>query len=143
MLTKILIQGEEHTPTPKEGDLYKEVTVADKTFKLLYGYYENFERESPFNEPMPIYPDFIKEPHYTAEGIPAGLCKAKRLTYITTAGGNFVPEEFGPGYVKCLAQSFYGIPEFRLIKAVGLDLDGADADSIMHSAKADAVLKKS
>ena len=32
--------------------------------------YEEFERESPFNDPMPIYPDFIKEPHYTAEGIP-------------------------------------------------------------------------
>ena len=27
-------------------------------------------RESPFNDPIPIYPDFIKEPHYTAEGIP-------------------------------------------------------------------------
>jgi len=69
MLTKILIQGAEASPTHKEGDLYKEVTVSDKTFRLLYGYYENFERESPFNEPMPIYPDFIKEPHYTAEGL--------------------------------------------------------------------------
>ncbi len=74
---------------------------------------------------------------YTPEGIPAGLCKAKRLTYITTAGGNFVPEEYGPGYVKSLAQNFYGIPEFKLIKAIGLDIDGANADSIMHSVKAD------
>lgn len=70
MLTKILTQGVEQPSTPKEGDLYKEVIIFGKTFKLLYGYYENFERESPFNEPMPIYPDFIKEPHYTAEGIP-------------------------------------------------------------------------
>lgn len=70
MLTKIPSQDIEQSPVPKEGDLYKEVTIFDKTFRLLYGYYESFERESPFNDPMPIYPDFIKEPHYTAEGIP-------------------------------------------------------------------------
>ena len=74
---------------------------------------------------------------YTHEGMPAGLCKARRLTYITTAGGNFFPEEYGPGYVKSLAQNFYGIPEFKLIKAIGLDIDGADTDRIMNSAKTD------
>lgn len=67
MLTKIL-QGAQQSPTPKEGDLYKEVTIHGNTFRLLYGYYESFERESPLNEPIPIYPDFIKDPHYTAEG---------------------------------------------------------------------------
>ena len=72
---------------------------------------------------------------YTQEGIPAGLCRAKRLTYITTAGGEFFPEKFGAGYVKALAQSFYGIPEFRLVKATGLDLDGADVEAILESAK--------
>lgn len=70
MSTKIIMQGTERLPTPKEGDLYREVTISGKTFRLIYGYYESFERESSFNEPMPIYPDFIKEPHYTAEGIP-------------------------------------------------------------------------
>ena len=70
MLTEVLVQGARQALTPKEGDLYKEVTIFDKTFRLLYGYYEEFERESPFNDPMPIYPDFIKEPHYTAGGIP-------------------------------------------------------------------------
>ena len=74
---------------------------------------------------------------YTSEGIPAGLCKARSLTYIMTAGGYFVPEEYGPGYVRSLAQNFYGIPEFKLIKAIGLDVDGADIDSIMNIAKAD------
>lgn len=70
MLAKELLHGMMRPPTSKEGDLYKEVTVGNKTFRLLYGYYESFERESPFNEPMPIYPDFLKEPHYTADGIP-------------------------------------------------------------------------
>ncbi len=70
MLTKVLMQGVEGPTAPKEGDLYKEVNIGEKKFKIFYGYYEDFERESPFNDPMPIYPDFIKEPHYTAEGKP-------------------------------------------------------------------------
>ena len=72
---------------------------------------------------------------YTPEGTPLGLCKAKRLTYVMTAGGTFVPEEFGYGYVKTLAQSFYGIPEVRLIKATGLDIYGADVETIMREAE--------
>ena len=70
MITRILMQDDKRLPTPKEGDLYKEVTISGETFRLLYGYYESFERESPFNDPMPIYPDFIKNPHYTSEGVP-------------------------------------------------------------------------
>lgn len=72
---------------------------------------------------------------YTPEGVPTGLCRAKRLTYITTVGGNFFPEEYGAGYVKALAQNFYGIPEFKLIKATGLDIDGADVDAILKAAE--------
>lgn len=80
MLTDNLIP-DANPPVPKEGDLYKEITICGKTFQLLYGYYENFEREGPFNEPMPIYPDFIRQPHYTAEGIPIitamqNICKS-------------------------------------------------------------------
>ena len=68
---------------------------------------------------------------YTPEGFPKGLCRAKKLYYVMTAGGMYVPEEFGYGYVKGLAQSFYGIRDCELIKAVGLDIDGADAEKIM------------
>lgn len=72
---------------------------------------------------------------YTEDGIPAGLCRAKTLYYVTTAGGPFAPEEFGFGYVKALAQNYYGIQDVRLIRAVGLDIDGADVDAIIASAK--------
>lgn len=51
-----------------EGDLYKVLNVRGTEFPLYYGYYEEFERESPAAEPIPIYPDFLKEPVYTAEG---------------------------------------------------------------------------
>ncbi len=68
---------------------------------------------------------------YTPEGILKGICKADRLYYVTTAGGDFCPEEFGYGYVKALAQNFYGIQDVNLIKATGLDIAGADVEKIM------------
>ncbi|MCR4719406.1 MAG: NAD(P)H-dependent oxidoreductase [Firmicutes bacterium] len=68
---------------------------------------------------------------YSSEGVPVGLVKAKSLYYITTAGGNFVPLEYGYGYVKALAQSFYQIPNVKLIIAKGLDIRGADAENII------------
>ena len=73
---------------------------------------------------------------YTPEGIPQGLCRAEELVYVTTAGGTFVPEEFGFGYVKALAQNYYGIPNVRLVRAAGLDLDGADPERILREAAA-------
>ncbi|WP_294216439.1 NAD(P)H-dependent oxidoreductase [Pseudobutyrivibrio sp.] len=59
---------------------------------------------------------------YTPEGIPKGLCRASRLYYVMTAGGTYVPEEFGFGYIKSLAENFYGIRDIKLIKATGLDI---------------------
>ena len=53
---------------------------------------------------------------------------------MTTAGGFFAPEEYGFGYVKALAQNYYGIQDVRKIEALGLDIYGADVDAIMTSA---------
>ena len=69
---------------------------------------------------------------YGPDGVPKGLCRAKELYYVTTAGGERVPEVYGYGYVKALAEGFYGIPDVRLIMAEGLDIDGADADRILR-----------
>ena len=74
---------------------------------------------------------------HTSDGTPKGLCKAKKLYYVSTAGGTFVPEEFGFGYVKSLAQSFYGIPEVKMIQATGLDIYGADEEQIIRKVMAD------
>ena len=71
---------------------------------------------------------------YTPEGIPKGLCKADKLYYVTTAGGNYVPDDFGFGYIKALAQNFYGIKDVKLIKASGLDIYGANTKAIMKEA---------
>ena len=72
---------------------------------------------------------------YSDAGIPVPLCKAKKLYYITTAGGNYVPDEFGFGYVKALAEGYYGIKDVELIKTVGLDIIGADVKGIIKEAE--------
>ena len=55
-----------HT-VPREGDLYKTVTVGEVTFELRYGYYAEIDRKS---EPDVIYPDLVRVPVYTEEGRP-------------------------------------------------------------------------
>ncbi len=69
---------------------------------------------------------------YSADGAPIGLCKAEKLYYITTSGGDFAPDEFGFGYVDALAKGYYGIRETKLIKATGLDIFGADPEMILR-----------
>ncbi len=76
--------------------------------------------------------------YYTEEGVPRGLCKAGKLTFVTTAGGHFTPEEYGFGYIKALAENFYGIGQVRLLRAAGLDIDGADPGAILEAAFAEA-----
>ena len=72
---------------------------------------------------------------YTEEGVPVGLCKAKRLWVVSTAGGFYAPEEYGFGYIKALAESYYGIKDVRHIKALGLDIVGADEEKILTDAE--------
>ena len=70
------------------------------------------------------------------DGRPVGLCRAKRLIYITTAGA-WMFADFGYAYVKELAHSFFGIPEVTLVAAEGLDLEGADVDGLLEQAYQD------
>lgn len=66
MLQKIFAQG--RSTVPQEGTLYKIVNVRGHTFELYYGYYDEKERNNPMIEPMPIYPDFLREPQYASDG---------------------------------------------------------------------------
>ena len=49
-------------------------------------------------------------------GKPNGLCKAKKLTYVTTSGGPIFAD-FGYEYIKALAKNFYGITETKAYRA--------------------------
>ncbi len=70
--------------------------------------------------------------YYTPEGYPVGLCQAKRLIYVTTAGGPILEPDHGFGYVRELAETFYGIPEVIRFSAENLDIVGADVPAILE-----------
>ena len=63
-----------------------------------------------------------------------GLCKAKRLIYVTTAGGPIGDRNFGFDYVEALAKTFYGIPQVLCFQAENLDIWGADVPGILENA---------
>lgn len=69
-----------------------------------------------------------------AKGIPQGMCRAKRMIYVTTAGG-IIYDNFGFEYVKALAQKLYGIGEVLFFKAENLDIDGNDVTELIDKAK--------
>lgn len=71
---------------------------------------------------------------YGENGIPKGLCKAKSLIYVTTAGGPII-HNMGYEYVATIAKAFYGIKEVKCISAQGLDIHGANAEEILNEAK--------
>ena len=56
---------------------------------------------------------------YSEEGAMVGLCRASKLLYITTRGGNYAgtPMETATPVLKALC-TMYGIPEFRLPKDI-------------------------
>ena len=72
---------------------------------------------------------------YNDKGIPEGLCRAKRLIYITTAGGYIPDDNHGYNYVRQLCGELFGIHDTVYIKAEGLDIAGADVMGIMRSAE--------
>ncbi len=71
---------------------------------------------------------------YGENGIPCGLCKAKKLIYVTTSGGPIV-HNFGFDYVSALAKSFFKITDVQFVSAEGLDVYGADVAKIIEEAK--------
>lgn len=72
---------------------------------------------------------------YGDSDIPIPLCRAKRLFYVSTAGGPVRNHDFGFGYVKALGKEFYGIETATLFCAEGIDLCGADAEAILKEAE--------
>ena len=72
---------------------------------------------------------------YTENGI-KGLCKAKKLYYVSTSGGTFYPE-FGFNYIKTLANMMFGINDVVKFSAEGLDIWGNEPEKILENALID------
>jgi len=72
---------------------------------------------------------------YSENGIPQTMCKAKKLIYITTAGGAIISDDYGFGYTKAISEAFYGIKDIEYYKAEGLDVIGANIENILNITK--------
>lgn len=77
-----------NSDTPHEGDEYKTIIEGGKTFVIRYGYYEDRERLDPTIDPMPIYPDFTKDPVYTDQGEPFVTMMQDACEYYRHASGS-------------------------------------------------------
>jgi len=74
---------------------------------------------------------------YSPEGFPVSLCRAKRMIYVTTAGGPIFAN-FGYDYCKAVCEGYFGIHDTLCIKAENLDVEGADVEAIMSKAREEA-----
>lgn len=72
---------------------------------------------------------------YTEDARCEGICRARRITYITTCGGFVEGANFGYEYVCGIAKMF-GIPETRFVAAEGLDIVGVDVEAQLDKARA-------
>ncbi len=91
-----------------------------------------------FPAALKVYLERVSVPgitfYYKPDGTPEGLCHAKNIIYVTTAGGTYAPDDFGFGYVSSLANTLFGIPYIFPVKAVGLDIEGADVEKLLEDA---------
>jgi FMN-dependent NADH-azoreductase len=74
---------------------------------------------------------------YDEENRSYGMCRAKKLVYITTAGGTIIDETLGYGYLKALCENFYGIPETVCFKAENLDMPFTDTEEKLKKTEAE------
>ena len=79
---------------------------------------------------------------YDADGNSVGLSRAEKLLLITTRSGNFsLPEtawmESGAHHLKALC-AMYGIPDFQLLCAEGLDDVRNNKEAILAQAMGEA-----
>jgi len=64
---------------PKEGELYKRITVGGHCFELRYGYYEHSDR--PFSDPVVIFPDLETSPLHADNGHRIVTCVQNPCTH--------------------------------------------------------------
>ena len=62
---------------------------------------------------------------------PNGLCRAKKLIYVTTAGGKIFAD-FGYSYIKQLANSLWGIQDTICFKAENLDVENISYEEVLN-----------
>lgn len=71
---------------------------------------------------------------YSDVGVPFGLCQAADLYYVTTAGGEIGALNFGYDYIRALTTGLLGVKKSHCIRAVALDIEGTDTETVLKNA---------
>ncbi len=67
------------------------------------------------------------------KGLPIGLCKAKKLIYVTTSGGPIFAD-FGYTYIKTISNALLGIKNTVCYKAENLDIHNISTSEVLTKA---------
>ena len=73
--------------------------------------------------------------YYDEMGKVQSLCAARKVLYITTAGGFIGEDNFGYQYIQGLFLHHYGMPGVDFVSAEGLDIVGATEERILGGAE--------
>lgn len=65
---------------------------------------------------------------------PVGLCRARHLVYLTSAGSFIGKNNWGGDYLRTVTGQLLGVKQFHQISAEGLDLADADPEAILAGA---------
>ena len=71
---------------PREGEVYKVLSVGGREFVIRYGYYSEGDRL--LEDPMPIFPDFSVNPEYSDCGRPFVTRSQDACEHYHTADGS-------------------------------------------------------
>lgn len=66
---------------------------------------------------------------------PVGLCKAKKMLLISSAGFDLHGVNNGVDYLRQLSKEFFGIKQFEYCCPEKLDVKGEDIDNILHRSR--------
>ena len=131
------LESEGLLPLGKRTLQIREKYVEDHDFSsLMFEYAKQFVNadyiviaapywDLSFPASLKNYIEQITVPHLTFHYIsfckPEGLCKCKKLFYVTSASGPILDDTFGFGYIESLCHTFFGIDDVILVKADSMD----------------------
>lgn len=151
-VTEVNLEKENIQPLTRQTLVRRNLLIADKKYDdEMFRYARQFAQADTIVIAAPFwdlsFPAMLKcyieavnvvgiTFRYTNKGI-VGLCKAKKLIYVATSGGELPEENYGYSYIKELAHVLYGIPETQFFKAEGLDIIGHDVEKILQESLAE------
>lgn len=146
-VVEIKLKDKDISPLTEEKLEYRTRLISEKSFgDEVFDYAKQFANADTIVISAPFwdlsFPSLLKVyieniyitgivSEYGTDGRPKGLCRAKKLYYVTTAGGPYV-QDFSFDYIRDLCVCYFGIGEARLIKAEMLDVDGFDSEAIIN-----------